>query len=304
MWDLKDMFHQIQVHKSMRRMLRASGATAYSHGGFESVEEDGGENRETRQDDTRGRQDNVADTKHYTVSQGLSPSPGIATKMMSDVLRLIRKCGVRVAIKVDDIICTATGLQEAMRAGYIISLLLTKLGAIFSPKNSLYPCVQVDWCGARICSVAGVTMQLPEKVTNMVSRAAQLREQLLNDGATIWARALMEVKEVLMAALDQVDAVRILCVEIHLLQRWLESLSEGDLDMRHQVANVPIDMRMRVIEECNTWCKDYNADNPVSIHWNGKIHVLEAPKAVIWSDACNFQMGWRVEQDKKRGHEP
>ena len=241
--------------------------------------------------------------QNTTLSQGLSPSPGIATKMMADVLRLIRKCGVRVAIKVDDIICTATGLQEAMRAGYIISLLLTKLGAIFSPKNSLYPCVQVDWCGARICSVAGVTMQLPEKVTKMVSRAAQLRERLLNDGATIWARALMEVKGVLMAALDQVDAVRILCVEMHLLQRWLENLSEGDLDMRHQVANVPIDMRMRVIEECNTWCKDYNADNPVFIHWNGKIHVLEAPKAVIWSDACNFQMGWRVEQDKKRGHE-
>ena len=162
MWDLKDMFHQIQVHKSMRRMLRAllRIPTADLKAWKKTVAKIEKLCKTTLEGDKTALR-----IQNTTLSQGLSPSPGIATKMMADVLRLIRKCGVRVAIKVDDIICTATGLQEAMRAGYIISLLLTKLGAIFSPKNSLYPCVQVDWCGARICSVvAGVTMQLPEKL--------------------------------------------------------------------------------------------------------------------------------------------
>jgi hypothetical protein len=148
--------------------------------------------------------------------------------MLADPIKKIAAHGVRVRIKVDDICAVVSGLQEWARVGFLVSKFLTLLGAKFSEpaKCQFRPCVRVEWNGAAMCSVAGFTMQLEEKVVKMVKVASELRAVLVDDSKSVPPHLVMKTKGVLKEALDQVEGARLMCLEMQQLENWLMARTE------------------------------------------------------------------------------
>ena len=284
LWDLRDMFHQVSVHPTMRPMLRALVWKIVRLA--------------TGQKTTK-----LIRVQNTTLSQGACPSPGIGTKMLADPMRKFAAHGVRVRIKVDDICAVVTGYKEWARVGFMVSKFLTLLGAKFSDpaKCQFRPCVRVEWNGAAMCSVAGVTMQLKEKVVKMVRVARELREALADDRRSVSPHLLMKTKGVLKAAIEQVEGARLMCLEMQQLENWLMANTVVK-EQWVKTMEIPRQLRWAVVKECEEWMRDFNPEDPVRIPWNGKLNFFEEPAAVIWSDACNYQKGWRVTADQVRGY--
>jgi hypothetical protein len=151
-----------------------------------------------------------------------------------------------------------------------------------------------------MCSVAGVTMQLEEKVVKMVKVASELRAILVDDSKSVSPHLVMKTKGVLKAALDQVEGAGLMCLEMQQLENWLMARTEVKEEWVRTM-EIPHQLRWAVARECDEWTEGSNPDDPVRVPWNGKLNFFEEPAAVIWSDACNYQKGWRVAKDLVRG---
>jgi hypothetical protein len=278
LWDLKDMFHQVLNHPTMRPMVRAMV--------WKQV---------------RKHVWTMLRVQARTCSQGSAPSPGLGTKMLADPKRKLASHGIRMNIKVDDIFVSSTGYNRSMRDRFLTTKFLVLLGAKFSAKNQLRPSHRAVWNGANICSVAMVMSQPAPKVLKMVEKAMLLRHELDREDGRVSVKLIQQVKGVLKASLEQVDGARIMTCEMQELERWLDRHSMEDTQW-HVVGTIPWQVRGPALRECLEWVRDFDSSDPIHAHWNGKLFVREQPLAIVYSDACNYQKGWRVAADQKLGH--
>ena len=110
--------------------------------------------------------------QNATLSMGLRVAPEIMTKMFVPILNLLRQLGMRVAMKVGDLVAVLpNAFDQAMMQTAVITQLLVKLGAVMSPNKCEFGMrMRVEWHGIIFCSVVQVCSMPTAKVTKMVQK--------------------------------------------------------------------------------------------------------------------------------------
>jgi len=275
--DLHEAFHQVTVQERLRAMLRVRAWVREPQGVV------------------------LRRLQNTTLSQGLCASPELMTKLLADVLRLFRILGIRVRIKIDDIILVVSSVKEGMMVGWVVSTVMTRLGAVFSKaKCNFALSTRAHWCGMVVCSIAQVTSLPAAKVTKVVDLMKGFAAQMQDVNAKITLRRIQQITGVLIASIDAMDAARLMTLEVRHMRRYIvQHMLHGEKwDMEVVVGDIPEDLRTAVTKECNTWTSEYNVDAPHLTPWNGKIVYTDPPVAVVFTDACNRGGGLWVEGDE------
>ena len=282
LWDLRKMFFQILVQPRLRRALRTK-IWLLEMG------------RKCLPQEWRVRR-----LENATLSMGLAVAPEIATKLFADVLRVIRKLGIRAAIKVDDLVAVLPNdPQEALMQAYVVTRLLIKLGAILSANKCDFGMRhRVVWHGMVFCSIVQVCSVTAKKVTKSVQLAGMLARLLQSRDGVLTVRALAKLIGTLISNMEGVDAARIMVVDLQLLRTQLTLDPDWEWDRVVAVRSLPRVRVLEALETCKEWAKGYNPQQAHKIHWNGKFMYSEHPTAVIYTDACEWQRGVWVKSDR------
>ena len=130
MWGLPKAFFQVTVQQHMRPMLRTVVMLPSPTGEWQPRR-----------------------LQNATLSMGLRVAPEIMTKMFVPILNLLRQLGMRVAMKVDDLVAVLPhAVDQAMMQTAVITQLLVKLGAVMSPNKCEFGMrMRVEWHGMIFC---------------------------------------------------------------------------------------------------------------------------------------------------------
>ena len=220
------------------------------------------------------------------------------TKMIVDLLNVWRSIGIRCFIKIDDLIAVVSSIEEGLRVAYVVTRLLTELGAVFSQEKCDFGMsTRIKWCGMIFCSVAQVTFLPPEKVEKVVKMMRDLRVTLRHKDSSITLRMLQQVIGTLIAAMEGVAEARLMVLESHMLRRWVMKAVGMDWDRQIAVRDLPEGRVAAVIKEIDLWTQGFgDLEHKVNIAWNGRLVYSEPPEAVIFTDACSRAGGVWVEK--------
>ena len=181
--------------------------------------------------------------------------------------------------------------------------MLTQLGAVLAPEKGVYDLPhRIVWCGQVFCTIAQVTSDPGDKITKKVAMAAIMQKLVEDDTAEVTVRQVHQVMGTMMASIDSISSVRIHTMEMAWLKTWLMGHPQWDWDRKVPMATVPDKIRRAVVQECESWRRGYNPDQPHHHPLNGKLHFNEAPMAVVYTDACEWQKGTYVEADLVQKH--
>jgi hypothetical protein len=282
LWDLRKAFFQVLIQLRLRAMLRTMVAL--------------------RSKGNKGCWEWVR-LQYRTLSQGLCVAPELMTKLMADVLRLLRRMGFRVLIKIDDLIAVLPhNLHEAMAQAYTITLLLTKLGAVFSANKCDFSfSTRVLWHGHVFCSVVQVCHIPGPKVTKITQLAAAALRTFQSWDSTLTVRDLSKLIGSMMSALEGVDAARIMLIELQAVRSYLMSIPSWDWDIRTAISTIHPHLIQGAIDGCVEWLGDYDPAAPHLISWNGRFMFHDPPMATVYTDACEKQRGVWVAKDERNG---
>jgi hypothetical protein len=279
-WDFREAFHQLMVQLRYRALLRTKIWMRKKKGAKEWY---------------------LRRLQNRTLSQGFCASPEIMTKMVMDLIRVWRGLGIRCAIKIDDLIAVVSSIQEGLMVAYVITKTLIDLGAILSEEKCDFGLsTRAKWCGMVFCSIAQVTSLPEDKVTKMVTMTQLFKDKLLarEEGAqVVTLREVQRITGTLVSAIDGVEAVRLMVLEISELRKWLSKHTKMDWDAEVDLTTVPADLITATVLEIEEWTRDYDVENPERIEWNGKLIYSDPPIAVIFTDACSRAGGVWVEGD-------
>jgi hypothetical protein len=281
LWDLRKMFFQFTVQPRLRPMLRTQ-IWLKEMGRW-----------------TRRRLQNA------TLSMGLTVAPEIVTKFFACVLQVFKEVGYRTAIKVDDLIAVLPNdVTKAHTQCYVITRVLVRLGAVLSGEKCDFNLRhQVKWHGMHFCSIVEVCSLPPDKVTKTVGMVATFQGLLESNDAVITIRALASLIGTLVAAMEAVDAVRLMVMDFQALRAYLMQDKTWEWEKKCEVSAIPDMLRHEVIEACKEWRRGCNPAEPHRVHWNGKLMYSRLPLATIYTDACEWQRGVWVAADTKAGLE-
>jgi hypothetical protein len=274
--DFKDCFHQFLVAVWLRMMLRVELMM-------------------------RGKKKRA---QNRTLSQGFCESPGLATLMINDPLKVLRELGIRTRIKIDDIIgITDSDPQIALRDQWVTTWFFKRLGAVFSSKKGVYNCPHaILWCGAWFCSIAQVTSDPAPKILRKVELMQIMKGLMTSNDSMISLKTVSRAIGVIMASIDQIMSARIHAMELSWLKTTMMSDPDWSWDALVPVWNFPTGVRTAVVRECDAWLAGHNQTKPHLHDFNGRYHYNEPPMATIYTDACEWQMGTWVPEDTEHNH--
>ena len=300
--DFEDCFHQFRVHERMKAMLRCH-LRMCAHKGMPP-----GLRRVVRR---LQRATNDSVTRWVVVrmqcevlTQGFTESPGIATVVLGDVMKLLRSVGIRVKIKIDDVVGVVdmdppTAIRDMWCAVHLLIWLGAKLKAA---KGMFHLPHRVEWHGKVFCSIVQVTSDVAEKIVKKVELATLMLSLIQSDHAVITLRVVARVCGVMLASIDSIAAMRIRTMELC----WLKTIMFRDpnwqWDKKIPVSSIPKATRTAVAKECSAWIENHNRLQPERHTYNGKFHYHDSPVATVYTDACNWQKGTWVAADPANGH--
>jgi hypothetical protein len=113
----------------------------------------------------------------------------------------------------------------------------------------------------------------------------------------ITVRALAKLIGNLISSIEGVDAARIMVVELQLLRSHLTKDPEWEWDRQLPVHRLDRTLVKEALKGCESWTEGYEPMTAHRIHWNGKLMYSEPPRAVVYTDACQWQRGVWVQAD-------
>ena len=255
--------------------------------------------------DKQGNHVRMVKKQYCTLSQGWSPAPELFTKLLRAPLRVLRSLGLRIVHKIDDLLLIVSSLYEARLHGYILMWFLSELGAVFSAQKGLYDGrKRVLWHGFVICTEMMMTSMPPEKVTKIVSLMRQTLQMLETDETEFTLRWVATVIGVVMAGIDGISAVRLHTLALARWRLWCMKRNSGKSgwDVEYKIGMLQKELKHELVVEMKYWCRGYESGTPETIHWNGRVHQSGAAVVTIFTDACNYQWGLQIAEDKTRGY--
>jgi hypothetical protein len=238
--------------------------------------------------------------QYMTLSQGLCVAPEIMTKLMADVLRVFRKLGFRVLIKIDDLVAILpSDLKTAMAQAFTIMTVLCKLGAVFSAEKCEFNfSTRVVWHGHAFCSVTQICSLPGTKVTKLVQLATMNLRWFQDPDSSVSVRQMSQMIGSLIYTIEGVDAARIMVIELQMMRRFLMQSPGWDWDRPTSMTKIPARILQGAVEACLEWITGYDPAKPHQVPWNGRFMFHDPPVATVFTDACEWQRGVWVEEDK------
>jgi len=123
---------------------------------------------------------------------GFRRSAEVASRVSKEVMRALRKRGLRGIVWVDDFLFCFRSREEAERGKEVVVGVLESLGFLLSEKSELTP-IQSIWFLGMIIDTKECVIQIPqEKVQRIVSDLKEV-QKCIEDGNTLTARRLAEI---------------------------------------------------------------------------------------------------------------
>jgi hypothetical protein len=228
-----------------------------------------------------------------TLAQGMSPAPQIATDITADPLRLLRQmCGMRVLIKIDDILLICSSREELILQSWTLVKLFSTLGAIFSyDKCDLRMLHRTLWCGMVMCTITSVCSIPPAKIEKTVKAITIFRSILQSKEGVLTARAVASLRGLLISMIDGVDAARLMSLGLQELLCWMMQLQNWNWDLQVDVKAIPTKVQLAALADCESWTADYNPEDPTNVAWNGKLMYVMEIAGVLLTDSSRYQKG-------------
>jgi hypothetical protein len=234
-------------------------------------------------------------------SQGAKPIPEKFTKQLRGLQRQFRALGIRLVIKIDDVLILAQSPEQCLLHTYIVIRVTAYLGCVWKlEKCSFIPSHRIGFHGAMFC----FTVQMCWTPADKCYRAALLTEQLIEllqspEDTMVSLRLIAKVKGTWMAMIEMVNEIRLLMTELADLQLammqtqtfkkrgWGTQLMKSELD-HAQVASVVMELKQLARPSEKVLAQEIPAS---SYAWNGRLFGRTTILATLWTDACDYQWG-------------
>ena len=237
-------------------------------------------------------------------SQGLKPIPEKFTKQLRGLQRKFREYGIRIIIKIDDVLILADSTEKCLLHTWTVVRVTTYLGCVWKPsKCQLQPTQRIEFHGAMFCFAAMLCWTPREKCF----RAVQTTEELISALTTtatctekkLTLRAVARVKGIWMAMIEMVHEVRLLLTELADIQLEMMSSQEfkrASWNMSMEVSKLDQSSLEAAVQALKLLCRpDGTVVTAMPMEadwkWNGRLFGRATILATLWTDACDYQWG-------------
>ncbi|WP_297403118.1 reverse transcriptase domain-containing protein [Hydrogenophaga sp.] len=214
---------------------------------------------------------------------GVSCAPRVFTKLMRDVIALLREQGIRLIIYLDDMLILAASREESLRHTHIALRLLYDLGlAINTDKSALTPSRSSEFLGFLI-DTRRMQLYVPAAKRRQISDEAQ---SLLGEAASPEAITCRMLACFLGRTQSVALSVRHAALHWHELRGCLTRTFRRAGWWEACVLLTPA-----ARQELHWWIDHLE-------RWNGRAVLTPAPAMTLVTDACNW--GWAALADGGR----